>query len=74
MPELGEKRGTRASPQSITTRTPSIVRLVSATDVESTTLRVPTGLGAIARSCSSSGIEPISWNTVVRGGSGRSAS
>ncbi len=43
IPERGEKRGTRASPESTTIRTPSMVRLVSATDVASTTFRVPAG-------------------------------
>ena len=41
MPLPGSKRGTRARPASITTRTPSMVRLVSAMLVASTTLRVP---------------------------------
>ena len=41
MPVRGEKRGTRDSPLSTTTRTPSIVRLVSAMEVASTTLRSP---------------------------------
>ena len=41
MPERGEKRGTRIRPQSITIRTPSMVRLVSAIEVASTTLRRP---------------------------------
>jgi hypothetical protein len=52
MPERGEKRGTRISPQSITMRTPSMVRLVSAIEVASTTLRRPVGEGAMARSWS----------------------
>ena len=52
MPERGEKRGTRIRPQSITMRTPSMVRLVSAIEVASTTLRRPAGEGAMARSWS----------------------
>ena len=48
MPQPGSKRGTRASPASITTRTPSMVRLVSAILVASTTLRSPLGAGSIA--------------------------
>ena len=51
MPVRGSKRGTRASPASTTTRTPSMVRLVSAIEVASTTLRRPGGAGAIAASC-----------------------
>ena len=43
MPERGTKRGTRIRPQSITMRTPSMVRLVSAIEVASTTLRRPAG-------------------------------
>ena len=46
MPVRGEKRGTRDRPASITTRTPSMVRLVSAIDVESTIFRRPDGIGA----------------------------
>ena len=42
---------TREKPASITTRTPSMVRLVSAMEVASTTLRRPGGGGAMARSC-----------------------
>ncbi len=52
MPERGEKRGRRIWPLSITMRTPSMVRLVSAIEVESTTLRRPGGEGSIARSWS----------------------
>jgi hypothetical protein len=58
MPVRGEKRGTRIKPASITTRTPSIVRLVSAIDVERTTFLVPGGDGAIAWSCCSAGRVP----------------
>ena len=39
MPRRGSKRAIRASPLSITTRTPSIVSEVSATFVETITLR-----------------------------------
>ena len=44
----GSKRGTRSSPASTTTRTPSMVRLVSAILVASTTLRLPAGAGSMA--------------------------
>jgi hypothetical protein len=49
-PTSGSYRGTRASPESITTRTPSMVSEVSAIEVASTTFRRPAGGGAIARS------------------------
>ncbi len=65
MPERGEKRGTRDSPQSMTTRMPSIVRLVSAIDVASTIFRRPRGSGSIARSWASCGMEPNSGATIV---------
>ena len=52
MPERGENFGTRIWPLSITMRTPSMVRLVSAIEVASTTLRRPGGDGAMARSWS----------------------
>ncbi len=42
-PTAGSKRGTRASPESTTTRTPSMVSEVSAIEVASTTLRRPGG-------------------------------
>ena len=58
MPVRGEKRGRRIRPLSITSRTPSMVRLVSAIDVASTTLRRPDGAGAIARSCSAADRSP----------------
>ena len=48
MPLFGSKRGTRARPASITTRTPSMVKLVSAMLVASTTLRRPGGDGSMA--------------------------
>ncbi len=40
-PDRGSKRGTRSKPASITTRTPSIVKLVSAIEVASTIFLVP---------------------------------
>ncbi len=58
MLERGEKRGTRIRPLSITSRTPSMVRLVSAIEVASTTLRRPAGEGAMARSCSAGDKSP----------------
>ena len=54
----GSNRGTRARPQSITTRTPWMVRLVSAMEVASTTLRRPGGAGAMARACSAKSRAP----------------
>ncbi len=50
MPLTGSKRGTRMRPASTTTRIPSMVRLVSAMEVASTTLRRPGGAGSMARS------------------------
>ena len=58
MPELGENRLTRMSPESMTVVTPSIVSEVSAMDVASTTLRRPSASGSSTRSCSSFGIAP----------------
>ena len=63
MPVRGEKRDRRARPVSMTTRTPSIVRLVSAIEVDSTTLRRPGGDGAIARSCSPGASVPCNAKT-----------
>jgi hypothetical protein len=54
----GSKRGTRDQPASTTARTPSIVRLVSAIEVASTTLRRPPASGRSARSCASLGKSP----------------
>ena len=51
----------RARPESITVRTPSIVRLVSATFVATMMRRRRDGsTGATARSCSSGGSDPWS--------------
>ena len=58
MPVPGSNRLVRRQPPSITTRTPSMVRLVSATAVASTTLRRPDGAGRIAASCASAGSAP----------------
>ena len=52
-PVRAENRGTRDSPLSTTTRTPSIVRLVSAMDVARITLRRFRSSGRRARSCCS---------------------
>ena len=54
----GSKRGPRARPPSMTMRMPSMVRLVSAIEVASTTLRWPFGAGAIAASCAAGGRSP----------------
>ena len=51
MPVAGSYRGSRDRPQSMTTRTPSMVIEVSAIEVASTTLRRPAGAGRIAASC-----------------------
>ena len=63
MPVLGSKRGTRDSPASTTIRIPSMVRLLSAIEVASTTLRRPAGAGRSAASCCSSGRSPWSAAT-----------
>lgn len=52
MPVPASKRTVRAKPESMTTRTPSIVRLVSAMDVASTIFRTGAQTGAMAASCS----------------------
>lgn len=58
----------RISPESTTTRTPSMVRLVSAMEVASTTLRRPGGLGRMAWSCACCGRLPKSgWMRTPRG-------
>ena len=49
IPDTGSNAGRRSYPPSTTMRTPSIVRLVSATFVASTTLRRPCRLGAQRR-------------------------
>ena len=62
MPRCGSKRATRASPESITARTPSIVMEVSATLVATTTLR--SEVGRTARSCSAGDSSPYSGSSV----------
>src|SRR5580693_2013351 len=47
MPVTGSKRARRTSPESTTTRTPGMVRLVSAMLVASTTLRCPGAAGVL---------------------------
>ena len=59
-PLLGSKRGSRASPLSTTTRTPGNVTEDSATLVASTMRRRPSGSGASASVCCSSGNSPCS--------------
>ncbi|MNJ33036.1 hypothetical protein D3C77_277150 [compost metagenome] len=63
MPVRGENSAVRRRPLSITTVTPSIVRLDSAIDVASTTLRLPVGAAAIARCCCCAGSAPYSGVT-----------
>ena len=58
MPLAGSKRGSRASPVSITARTPGSVTLLSATLVAKTTRRCAPG--ANTRACSSTLISPCS--------------
>jgi hypothetical protein len=58
MPPPGSNRDTRINPLSMTTRIPSMVKLVSAMDVASTILRKPGGVGPIAASCRSWGRSP----------------
>lgn len=60
MPVPASKRTVRAKPESMTTRTPSIVRLVSAMDVASTIFRTGAQTGAMAASCSAAGRSPYS--------------
>ena len=57
-PLFGSKRGSRASPLSITTRTPGKVTLDSATLVASTTRRRPSAAGCSTRVCCSIGSSP----------------
>ena len=52
MPVAGSKTGNLCSPLSMTMRTPSMVIEVSAIEVASTILRLPSGAGLIAWSCS----------------------
>ena len=63
MPVDGSKRERRASPESTTMRTPSIVRLVSAMFVASTTLRSLRVAGRSAASCSAADRSPKSGST-----------
>ncbi|MNS93332.1 hypothetical protein D3C72_1274980 [compost metagenome] len=63
MPLPGSKRGTRANPASITTRTPSMVKLVSAMLVASTTLRLPGGAGSIAARCAARSSSPCNGHS-----------
>ena len=66
-PLRGSKRGTRMSPASMTTRTPSMVKLVSAIEVARTILRRPEGAGRMACSCSSCGSSPCSGAMMMSG-------
>ena len=63
MPEFGSKRWRRSSPASTTMRTPSIVRLVSARLVATTTLRCPPAAGRSAASCAAASRSPYSGST-----------
>lgn len=67
MPLPGSKRGTRARPASITTRTPSMVRLVSAMLVASTTLRVPRDAGSMAARWAARSSSPCSGQSSTSG-------
>ncbi len=73
-PVAGSVRATRASPPSTTTRTPSMVRLVSAMFVASTTFRRPSGSGRRARRCSCGERSPYSGSTRASGCRAASAS
>ncbi|MNN21556.1 hypothetical protein D3C81_1348830 [compost metagenome] len=64
----GENNDVRRRPLSITTVTPSTVRLDSAIDVASTTLRRPAGAGSIARRCSACGSAPYSGASMTSAG------
>ncbi|STW12520.1 Uncharacterised protein [Klebsiella pneumoniae subsp. rhinoscleromatis] len=59
-PVRGSKRATRSWALSTTRRIPSMVKLVSAILVASTTLRFPAGAGRIALRCSLKGNAPYS--------------
>ena len=65
MPVGGSKRARRMSPESTTTRTPGMVRLVSAMLVASTTLRVPAAAGCSAASCVSAARSPNRGSTAT---------
>lgn len=73
MPAAGEKRIRRSSPESTTSVTPSMVRLLSATLVASTTLRLPEGVGASAASCSAGESEPCSGRISAAAGNADSS-
>ena len=64
-PLFGSKRGSRASPLSITTRTPGRVTLDSATLVASTTRRRPSPAGCSTRDCCSTGNSPCRARTSI---------
>jgi hypothetical protein len=74
MPLDGSNRERRASPESTTIRTPSIVSEVSAMLVASTTLRRPGAAGRSAASCASGASSPNSGSTSVPAGSSPSLS
>ena len=59
------ERGTLEKPESITARTPSMVRLVSAMDVASTTFRAPSGEGRMASSWARLGNRPYKGTTLT---------
>ena len=73
-PLLGSKRGSRARPLSITTRTPGRVTEDSATLVASTTRRRPSGAGCSTRDCCSTGSSPCRASTSVSAGSAAASS
>ncbi len=60
-PRAWSTRGSRASPESTTTRTPGTVNDDSATDVASTTRR--RSPGASTASCTAAGARPCTWST-----------
>ncbi len=66
-PLLGSKRGSRARPLSITTRTPGRVTDDSATLVASTTRRRPSGAACSTRDCCSMGRSPCKGSTSKTG-------
>src|SRR3981081_2631293 len=73
MPVTGSKHARRTSPESTTTRTPGMVRLVSAMFVASATLRTPRTAGASAASCCSLARSPHSRRTRTPEGEARGA-
>ncbi|MPM65419.1 hypothetical protein SDC9_112315 [bioreactor metagenome] len=66
-PEAGSNRATRVRPLSTTTRTPSMVRLLSAMAVASTILRNGTLQGRMARRCSARSSLPYKGRIIVSG-------